>query len=51
MATELSNTSWNQLICATGQIVSEVSSSRRSWLSRGRIIIRWSPKVTGLAYR
>ena len=35
---------------ALGSIVSPVCSRRRSWLSRGRNIRRWSPNVTGTEY-
>ena len=48
MATELSNTSWSQRIPAGLGVISKFDSiSRRSWLARGRNIIRCSPNSTG----
>src|ERR1700722_6164266 len=49
IAIELPNTSWIQRTDAAGPRVREVSSNPRSWLSRGRIIIRCTPKCTALA--
>ena len=47
-ATELSKTSCTQRSCAgCGTMSSCVPIRRRSWLSRGRNIIRCSPKPTG----
>src|SRR5262245_35424396 len=48
-AIELPKTSCSHRTLAGGLICSPVSSNRRAWLSRGRNISRWSPKVTGAA--
>ena len=48
IATELSKTSWSQRSSdGCGRISSLDLTSRRSWLARGRNIIRCSPRPTG----
>ena len=50
MAIELPNGSWIQRTDAAGSMARAVCSRRRSWLSRGRNIRRYSPKATGCEY-